>query len=381
MAVYKLFPTKDATLYSGYQTMNTGLDSIIEATTDFKTGNPIQLEGANPHASRFLIQFDLDEILNVIDVIASGSATKSFLRVYSANARGLTSTSTVVINAVGQNWNMGSGEYLLDPLVENGCSWGSRLTSGSGTWTTGTNTLGITGSFSGSTNQGGGAWYTASQSPSMSISQSFDYYSTLDINTEVTQIVTNWSSSFFTNYGFIVRQSASQEFINDTNQQTELKFFSRDTNTIYPPQLEVKWDDSTFNTGSSSTTELTTTEALISITNNKEEYYPEEVAKFKINSIEKFPARTFLTSSGYTKNFYLPSGSSLYAIKDSKTNEYLIDFDSQFTKISADANSSFFNVYMNGLEPERYYTALIQITIGNETKIFDDNLTFKVIEG
>ena len=36
---------------------------------------------------------------------------------------------------------------------------------------------------------------------------------------------------------------------------------------------------------------------------------------------------------------------------------------------------------MNGLEPERYYTALIQITIGNETKIFDDNLTFKVIEG
>jgi hypothetical protein len=143
----------------------------------------------------------------------------------------------------------------------------------------------------------------------------------------------------------------------------------------------VKWDDSTFNTGSSSTTELTTTEALISITNNKEEYYPEEVAKFKINSIEKFPARTFLTSSGYTKNFYLPSGSSLYAIKDNKTNEYLIDFDSQFTKISADANSSFFNVYMNGLEPERYYTVLVQITIGNETKIFDDNLTFKVIEG
>ena len=215
----------------------------------------------------------------------------------------------------------------------------------------------------------------------MSISQSFDFYSTLDINTEVTEIVTNWSSSFFTNYGFIVRQSASQEFINDVNQQTELKFFSRDTNTIYPPQLEVKWDDSIFNTGSSSTTELTTTEALISITNNKEEYYPEEVAKFKINSIEKFPARTFLTSSGYTKNFYLPSGSSLYAIKDSKTNEYLIDFDSQFTKISADANSSFFNVYMNGLEPERYYTVLVQITIGNETKIFDDDLTFKVIEG
>ena len=197
MAVYKLFPTKDATLYSGYQAMNTGLDSIIETTTDFKIGNPVQKDGANPQTSRFLVQFDLDEIYNVIDVIAGGSTTKSFLRIYSANARGLTSTSTIVVNAVGQNWNMGSGEYLSDPLVMNGCSWSSRLTSGSGTWTTGTNTLGITGSFSGSSNEGGGSWYTASQAPSMSISQSFDYYTTLDINTEVTEIVTNWSSSVF----------------------------------------------------------------------------------------------------------------------------------------------------------------------------------------
>ena len=123
MAIYKLFPTKDATLYSGYQAMNTGLDSIIEATTDFKIGNPVQKDGANPQTSRFLVQFDLDEIYNVIDVIASGSITKSFLRIYSANARGLTSTSTIVVNAVGQNWNMGSGEYLSDPLVVNGCSW------------------------------------------------------------------------------------------------------------------------------------------------------------------------------------------------------------------------------------------------------------------
>jgi hypothetical protein len=36
---------------------------------------------------------------------------------------------------------------------------------------------------------------------------------------------------------------------------------------------------------------------------------------------------------------------------------------------------------MNGLEPERYYTVLLQMTIGNETKIFDEDLTFKVIEG
>ena len=33
MAVYKIFPTQDATLYSLFPSMNTGLDEIIEATT------------------------------------------------------------------------------------------------------------------------------------------------------------------------------------------------------------------------------------------------------------------------------------------------------------------------------------------------------------
>ena len=392
MAIYKLFPTKDSTLYSGYPKMNTGLDSILESSTDFFTDQtvsgsigvsaPIRFVGEFPQASRFLVQFDLDEILNVADVIAEGKPITSFLRVYSANARGLSSDTTLLVNAVGQNWNMGTGEYLLNPIVSDGCSWDHPLSLGSGSWNTNrTPLLGVTGSFSGSNNQGGGAWYTASQAPSMSISQSFSFYSSLDLNVNVTDIVTKWSSSEFINYGFIVRQSASQEFIKDTNQQTELKFFSRDTNTIYPPQLEIKWDDSTFNTGSSVSTVLNTNEALIALSNNKGEYYPEEIAKLRINAVERYPARTYLTASIYTNNRYLPSGSSLYAIKDSKTNEYVIDFDSNFTKISADSVSSFFKLYMNGLEPERYYTVLIKTIIDGETKVFDENLNFKVIEG
>jgi hypothetical protein len=32
MAVYKIFPTQDATLYSAYPTMNTGLNAILEAS-------------------------------------------------------------------------------------------------------------------------------------------------------------------------------------------------------------------------------------------------------------------------------------------------------------------------------------------------------------
>jgi len=39
----------------------------------------------------------------------------------------------------------------------------------------------------------------------------------------------------------------------------------------------------------------------------------------------------------------------------------------------------YFDVYMNGLEPERYYQILIKTTISGTTLILDDNYYFKVI--
>ena len=58
MAIYKLFPTKDATLYSGFPNMNTGLDSIIETKTDFFKTRDLEI-GPDPQSSRFLVQHDL----------------------------------------------------------------------------------------------------------------------------------------------------------------------------------------------------------------------------------------------------------------------------------------------------------------------------------
>ena len=40
---------------------------------------------------------------------------------------------------------------------------------------------------------------------------------------------------------------------------------------------------------------------------------------------------------------------------------------------------NYFDVYMNGLEPERYYKILVKTVINNSTLILDDNYYFKVI--
>ena len=61
------------------------------------------------------------------------------------------------------------------------------------------------------------------------------------------------------------------------------------------------------------------------------------------------------------------------------TNEFIINFDDQYTQISSDERGNYFDVYMSGLEPERYYKILIKTVLNNSTKIFDDNYYFKVI--
>ena len=73
--------------------------------------------------------------------------------------------------------------------------------------------------------------------------------------------------------------------------------------------------------------------------------------------------------------------SSYFSIKDLDTNEIIIDFDDQFTQLSADEQGNYFTLYMNGLEPERYYNILIKTIIDGSTMIFDDNYYFKVING
>jgi hypothetical protein len=118
MAVYKLFPTKDATLYSMFPNMNTGLDEIIEATE-----TSIAPEGStNPQVSRFLINFNQDSIKDIVDNKISGSSWDVNLRCFVAKTTGLSLTTTLDIHAVSGAWDMGTGKYLDSPISTDGCS-------------------------------------------------------------------------------------------------------------------------------------------------------------------------------------------------------------------------------------------------------------------
>ena len=391
MAVYKIFPTKDATIYSLFPNMNTGLDEIIESSqTQISSVND-----ANPQVSRFLIQFDQAEIDNVLENIIrisssaqllNNSLWKANLQCFVATATGLALNTTINLFPVYGNWGMGTGHYLDEPTVTNGTSWIWKDYSGSVAWLTGSYPTGVTASYNTSyAPAGGGNWWTGSTSAwfntttyPITASQTFDYFSDKDINMNITNIVRAWYTGSISDDGVIIKLSPATEFVPNINVQPELKFFSRDTHTIYPPQLQFSWRDYSYNTGSLPL--LNQLPATITLAQNPGFFYSESVNRFRVYGRPEYPAQVWQTASVYTQNYALPTA-SYYAIKDLDTNEYVINFDTQFTQLNCDSTSSYFDLYMNGLQPERYYTILIQSTINGSTIVYNDQYSFKVING
>ena len=62
------------------------------------------------------------------------------------------------------------------------------------------------------------------------------------------------------------------------------------------------------------------------------------------------------------------------------TEEIVVDYDTSYTKISCDSSGNYFDIYMNGLEPERYYKLLFKSVLSDgETIVSDSDYYFKVI--
>lgn len=382
MAVYKLFPIQDASIYSFYPTMNTGIDPIIEV------GNLNVNYNSLPQVFRFLIKFSQTEIEDIVDNKVGGVNFTSSLKCFIANTQGIISETEIEVYPAASIWNNGTGTYLDSPFTTNGVSWKYSDYENGTLWPTSGFGDYITASFT-EKYTGGGIWFTGSSDPNntlISVSQSFDLRTLKDINLDVSDILKVWYSSSnsiggytnISNNGFIIKWEDVVEFNENSAVQPIMQFYSVDTNTIYPPVLEIKWDDQVFETGSLS--EISTSDIFVSLDSNPGIFNIDSVNRFRLNVREQYPARTFTTSSLYTSNKYLNSG-SLYALKDLDTNEFIIDFDVNNTKISCDENGNYFDIYMNGLEPERNYKILIQTTISGSTIIKDDKYYFKVING
>lgn len=379
MAVYKLFPYKDTTLYSLYPDMNTGIDAITSIT------NLNFAIDSLPQVSRFLTAFSQDEIESVINEKINGAQWDVDLKSYIATAQGIVESTDLEVYPAAQSWYNGTGMFLDVPQTTDGASWYSPNFKGSTPWTlSGNDAYGnsITGSYATSSiGAGGGSWLYESGSTSFKVTQSFDTRSTKDLSVNAKEVVSRWYSGSMDNNGFIAKWEDSVEFTQNIQIQPVMQFYSVDTNTIYPPELEFKWVDySTVLTGSATSSILNTTNIVSSLAENPGEFLPESVHRFRFNVADKYPIRVWTTASQFTGVNYLPT-SSYYAVKDLDTNEYVINFDTTYTKLSSDSQGNYLDLYMNGLEPERYYKIMVKTTINSSTIVLDDSYYFKVVNG
>jgi hypothetical protein len=370
MAVYKIFANADATLYSSDISKNTGLDEILEVGVKnyAATTNGVYLAHGVEDIRRSIIKFSDSDLAIINSINPYGNSNfQTSLRLYLANADNLATTYSLYFHSMNQSWDMGTGKFVDYPNTINGVCWNSptAYVTGSTTWTSVINYYTVP----------GGGSYIPTSSGFAYTTQSFGYADNKDVNADVTNIYKGWYYGIYPNNGILVRYPPNIETNSGSYIQT--KFFSTDTHTIYPPTLEFKWDDSTYITGST----ISDDDFVVNFANNKSEFkYGTKKYRVRLSTRKTFPTRQFVTSSVYLNTLLLPS-SSYWAIQDYKTEETVIDFDTNYTKISSDGTYNYFDLYMNGLEPERYYKLLVKTIVpsSQESINIDSDLIFKIV--
>jgi hypothetical protein len=366
MAIVRIFPKDDTTIYTEYPTLNSGIDAILDLSKTNSVNNP-----SYSATSRILIEFDQSEIQSIItDYIQSTASISASLGLYLAEATAIPVDYTLEFLAVSESWDPGTGRFSNVPITTDGACWVYKDVNFT-PWNSSSFASDVTASFT-SDNGGGANWYLDNIS-----TETFDDRRQKDIYVDVSAIVNQWISGSIPNNGFIIKSSDSIEF--NANIYYTLMYFSVETNTIYPPYLDLKWDDSVYNPDTSSMSLIPNTNIVTSLQNNPGIFDNDEIIQLKVNARPQYPLQIFATSSIYVTGNYLPP-TSYWRLRDVDTNIIVIDFDTNFTKISADNTGNFFSVYMSALEPERYYSVEIRIDFSGSIHILKDDYYFKVTQ-
>ena len=379
MAYYSIFPEKDSTIYShpNRTGLNTGRDEVLELLEEKSSTAELY------YPSRFLIKFKNTEIKDIIENKTNGIPFNTHLEVFSTEHKALHSNHIVQVYAVSQSWDEGTGRFKNNPSSSNGVTWDMRTDTGSSAraiWTTSSFATNSTGSSCDFMVSGGGTWWTGTNYVAET---SFSNADNLDLDINVTNLVKFFSASYYQgatyptgieNEGFIIKKPIATE-CDASSSFGELQYFSADTHTIYPPKLTFKWDDSSY---SHSGTTLTSGDIFLALYNNKEEFQRKSKQRFRLTTRKRYPDRAFVTSSNYLDTQYLPT-TSYYSLRDATTDEVVIPFDTSYTKLSADSDGMYFDLWMEGLQPERYYKLQFRVDNTDGINIYDEDYYFKVV--
>lgn len=393
---YFLYPTKDTSISNlpALIDKNMGLDEILEVekmrqpnacgtTTIGELGNVF---------SRALLQFDLTDISRSI-VANDIPMPKFYLTMKVAQGFEVPTEYSLSSYPISREWTQGTGYKSDGAGTADGATW--RYANGiDRTWWDGQSVTNC---------EGGGVWVsyildngTSSYDPSsplqpynpsaslpvvippytgsLECSQTFTPSTTSDVRMDITKQALAWMSNTITNYGLIVLHSGEMDLLD----YGKLRFFSKETNTIYSPHIDVVWNDQTYITGS--VDEIDIRNAVVSMKNIAPTYRAGAIIPFIFNLRPRYAMKTFtnyLSGSAYSTPYRFPQN-SMYAIKDAESAEIIIPYD-EGTKISFDPSiGNYFSLDTTGLPQERYYKILVQAEQAGAIMVYEVSTPFKI---
>jgi hypothetical protein len=247
MAIKKYTAIADNTITNGWLSdlttratgSNLGKADILEVYSIYQRAYTSSADNKQVELSRGLIQFPITSVASdrSSGLIPASGNVSFYLKLYNAETSNtVPSNFTLSIKPVSQSWQEGSGLDTVDykdfTVGNTGSNWVQRQRNDNGTisnWA-----------------DEGGDYLTASN-----YTQVFES-GLEDLEVDVTILMEEWLGNVYSNYGFGISLSASQEAsssYNLTGAATSFytkRFFARGTQYFYKkPAIEARWNSST----------------------------------------------------------------------------------------------------------------------------------------
>ena len=212
-----IYVDADTTLYKhkNSENFNSGFDEILELKNTYS-------EEQGHHVSRLILGFDTHHT----SVNAVNDISQYFLSLKITDSLELTGKSALEVFPLKTPWEEGFGR-THDSTVGTGATW--KNSEDGVEWST-----------------PGGDYLTKADLVSLYGIEDIPGFEfnkrTSDISVDITEYVRLWNSGVLANNGLLIK------FKNETISSTgTLKFFSKDTNTIYSPYIKMSTNDFVFN--------------------------------------------------------------------------------------------------------------------------------------
>lgn len=259
-------------------------------------------------------------------------------------------------DGVSGSWDEGTGFFEQD--LENskdGATWQIR-NDDDDNWTFANGTASLGGSTG-----------------SLVATQSFDWEPT-DVRIDITNQVKAWLTGSENN-GLLIKIPTVDE--ENAKVRSNLRFFSRNTHTIYPPTLEAVWNTQTMSIAPNCGLSPAPEEIDIFVPNMRPEMTTGSVHRVRFGVRSANVVKSFSKTAQFRSGFFLPSGSHI-GIQDAATKAFVVPFDTG-SLLSADNTGSYFDLKIENMYINRTYKILVRTTKPWGTEVVDTGHRFRVV--